>query len=96
MYTKNLYIKGATIIGCCFYLFSFKNPLGTNWVNRIFDDSTYFKLTAEQKRMNSNAMAGLIISDSLQATLFAAEPEITNPTNMDIDAKGRIWITVPC
>jgi len=92
MYTKNLYIKGATIIGCCFYLFSFKNPLGTNWVNRIFDDSTYFKLTAEQKRMNSNAMAGLIISDSLQATLFAAEPEITNPTNMDIDAKGRIWI----
>ena len=27
----------------------------------------------------------------LKASLFAAEPMIQNPTNMDIDAKGRVW-----
>src|SRR4029077_10703390 len=29
--------------------------------------------------------------DGLQASLFAAEPMIQNPTNIDIDPKGRIW-----
>ena len=35
----------------------------------------------------------LIPAAGLEATLFASEPEIVNPTDMDIDAKGRIWIT---
>jgi putative membrane-bound dehydrogenase-like protein len=29
--------------------------------------------------------------EGLEATLFAAEPQIQNPTNLDIDAKGRVW-----
>ncbi len=29
--------------------------------------------------------------DGLEATLFAAEPQIQNPTNLDIDPSGRIW-----
>ncbi|MEZ0258045.1 MAG: PVC-type heme-binding CxxCH protein [Chthoniobacter sp.] len=29
----------------------------------------------------------------LEASLFAAEPMIQNPTNLDIDPKGRIWAT---
>jgi len=32
------------------------------------------------------------IPDGLEVTLVAAEPNIVNPTNMDIDEKGRIWI----
>lgn len=35
----------------------------------------------------------LIAASGLEATLFASEPQIVNPTDMDIDAKGRIWIT---
>ncbi len=29
----------------------------------------------------------------LEASLFAAEPMVVNPTDMDIDERGRIWIT---
>lgn len=29
----------------------------------------------------------------LEITLWAAEPDVLNPTNMDIDERGRIWIT---
>src|SRR5438093_7698060 len=29
----------------------------------------------------------------LGATLFASEPMLKNPTDMDVDARGRIWIT---
>ncbi|MEO8350814.1 MAG: PVC-type heme-binding CxxCH protein, partial [Chthoniobacteraceae bacterium] len=31
--------------------------------------------------------------DGLTPTLFAAEPMIQNPTNIDIDPRGRIWAT---
>jgi putative membrane-bound dehydrogenase-like protein len=36
---------------------------------------------------------GLVIHPEVQITTFATEPMLMNPTNMDIDAKGRIWIT---
>ena len=29
----------------------------------------------------------------LEATLWAAEPMIMNPTNIDIDSRGRVWVT---
>lgn len=33
------------------------------------------------------------LPDDLEATLWAQTPMFYNPTNMDVDAKGRIWIT---
>ena len=50
------------------------------------------KLPDDQQRLAKNAIKGLQIADGLYATLFASEPMITNPTNMDIDARGRVWI----
>jgi putative membrane-bound dehydrogenase-like protein len=41
------------------------------------------------------AMADFKTPKGLAATLFAAEPMVQNPTNIDIDPKGRIW-TVEC
>ncbi|MDB5295593.1 MAG: dehydrogenase [Phycisphaerales bacterium] len=35
---------------------------------------------------------GLKVADGLTATLWAAEPMLVNPTNIDIDAKGRVWV----
>ena len=32
-------------------------------------------------------------ADGLEATLWAAEPMVVNPTNMDVDSRGRVWIT---
>ena len=33
------------------------------------------------------------VADGLEASLFASEPMVRNPTDMDIDERGRIWIT---
>jgi putative membrane-bound dehydrogenase-like protein len=40
----------------------------------------------------AKAVANLDVHPELQATLFASEPMLTNPTNLDIDHRGRIWI----
>ncbi len=31
------------------------------------------------------------VADGLEVTLFASEPMVRNPANMDIDARGRVW-----
>lgn len=35
----------------------------------------------------------LYLPDDLEASLWAESPLFFNPTNMDVDAKGRIWVT---
>ncbi len=35
----------------------------------------------------------LIPGEGLEATLFASEPMVLNPADMDIDARGRVWVT---
>lgn len=40
----------------------------------------------------ANAVKNLDVHPELQATLFVSEPKITNPTNLDIDHRGRVWI----
>ena len=35
---------------------------------------------------------GLKAADGMEVTLWAAEPDIVNPTNIDIDARGRVWV----
>ncbi len=32
------------------------------------------------------------VADGLELTLFAAEPDLFNPTTIDIDAQGRVWV----
>ena len=36
---------------------------------------------------------GLYLPDDLEATLWAESPMLFNPTNMDIDVRGRVWVT---
>lgn len=35
----------------------------------------------------------LYLPDDLEATLWAESPMLFNPTNLDVDARGRIWVT---
>jgi len=35
----------------------------------------------------------LKVAEGLEATLFASEPMVLNPADMDIDARGRVWVT---
>ncbi|MCO5238339.1 MAG: c-type cytochrome [Chitinophagaceae bacterium] len=49
-------------------------------------------LSGEQQHLPENALRGLKWADDLQVSLFAHEPMLINPTNMDIDEKGRVWV----
>ena len=55
-------------------------------------DSVYATLTQEQKHDLKYAVGALEVAEGLEANLFASEPMITNPTNIDIDHKGRVWV----
>jgi putative membrane-bound dehydrogenase-like protein len=38
-------------------------------------------------------LSHLKVAEGLQVQLFASEPMVVNPTNLDIDARGRVWVT---
>jgi putative membrane-bound dehydrogenase-like protein len=38
------------------------------------------------------SLADLKVYEGLEVTLFASEPMFTNPTNLAIDTRGRIWV----
>ncbi|MFN7137750.1 MAG: PVC-type heme-binding CxxCH protein [Limisphaerales bacterium] len=38
------------------------------------------------------ALKYLRVADGLEVTLFASEPMLRNPTNIDIDEHGRVWV----
>jgi putative membrane-bound dehydrogenase-like protein len=52
----------------------------------------YADLTEDEKHLAQNALLSFETAEGLEVGLFASEPMITNPTNMDIDARGRVWI----
>ncbi|MBA4188205.1 MAG: hypothetical protein C0467_09340 [Planctomycetaceae bacterium] len=38
------------------------------------------------------ALKALKVADGFQVELFAAEPMLINPTSIDVDQKGRVWV----
>lgn len=50
-------------------------------------------LTAEQVHSSKYALSSLAIYDGLKVELMASEPMLKNPTNIDVDDRGRIWVT---
>lgn len=50
-------------------------------------------LTQEQRQLSENALKELVVADGLEVKLMASEPMIKNPTNIDVDELGRIWVT---
>ncbi len=47
----------------------------------------------EGKKKEFITIEGINVPDNdLEAGLFASEPDVFNPTNMDIDHKGRVWL----
>ncbi|MBC8153727.1 MAG: c-type cytochrome [Bacteroidetes bacterium] len=57
-----------------------------------FLDSLVTKLPPEDQHDPKYSLAGLKTVSGLETTLFAAEPMLVNPTNIDVDAKGRVWV----
>ncbi|MFK7849282.1 MAG: PVC-type heme-binding CxxCH protein [Rhodothermales bacterium] len=83
---KNYFIA---VIASCFLLAACTEEI--NEFGLIANDGGA-SLSDEQKRMPDNAVAGLAVAPGLEVSLFAAEPMLVNPTNIDIDSKGRVWV----
>jgi putative membrane-bound dehydrogenase-like protein len=56
-------------------------------------NSTTDSLTEEQKRLPENALKGLVTLEGLEVRTMATEPMLKNPTNIDVDERGRVWVT---
>jgi putative membrane-bound dehydrogenase-like protein len=50
-------------------------------------------LTEAQKHMAKNGLKGLDVAPGLRVETMATEPMLINPTNIDVDEKGRVWVT---
>src|SRR6267378_3357794 len=48
--------------------------------------------TAAAQLSPEKALAQFKVSDGLEISLWASEPMLVNPTCMDIDHKGRVWV----
>lgn len=49
-------------------------------------------LTEAQKHLPENALKSLTIAEGLEVTAMATEPMLQNPTNIDVDERGRVWV----
>ena len=52
-----------------------------------------FILTASCRETPTTGKPELFLPADLEATLWAESPMFYNPTNIDVDARGRIWVT---
>lgn len=50
-------------------------------------------LTEAQKHDPGNALKGLEAFNGLSIYTMATEPMLKNPTNIDVDERGRVWVT---
>ncbi len=77
----------AFITTCILSVFIFSCNSGSK--NTAGSDS----LTETQQRMPENALKGLDVFEGLDVHTVATEPMLKNPTNIDVDERGRVWVT---
>lgn len=76
------------IVTSCAVIFTSCGSGGNNKDAKALDT-----LPEEQRHLAANALKGLEVAEGLQVQLMAAEPTLRNPTNIDVDDRGRIWVT---
>ncbi|VTS06238.1 PVC-type heme-binding CxxCH protein [Tuwongella immobilis] len=65
-----------------------------NWSNRGLLLAALLALPAMARAQMSpeQTLKTFKVADGLQVSLFASEPMFTNPTCMDVDSLGRVWV----
>ncbi|MCE9606623.1 MAG: c-type cytochrome [Planctomycetia bacterium] len=61
----------------------------------LFASLTIFSslvLPALAQKPPEEELKALVVPDDMEIKLFASEPMITNPSAIDIDTKGRVWV----
>ena len=51
-----------------------------------------FPILALAQLSPEESLAKMKVAEGLEISLFAAEPDLFNPTTIDIDAQGRVWV----
>ncbi len=57
-----------------------------------FLNKLFASLSEDDKHDPKFAVGSLNVAPGLEATLFASEPMLVNPTNIDVDTRGRVWV----
>ena len=73
-------------------LFKTCNPSVSEQKDRL-KVQTDTPLTEATKHLPGNSLAGLRTFPGLHVQTMATEPTLINPTNIDVDEKGRVWVT---
>src|SRR4051794_11106739 len=47
---------------------------------------------AHAQKTPEDTVKSFEIAEGLEATVWAAEPMLVNPTNIDVDSRGRVWV----
>ena len=86
-YRKLIHMKQSLIIVLSYCIVACNNTAGNTDI--VKNDS----LIEVEKHLPENALKGLVVADELEIKKFATEPMLQNPTNIDVDERGRIWVT---
>ena len=54
--------------------------------------NSFDQLSEAERRLPENGPLGMEVAEGLEIGLFASEPMMINPTNIDVDEKGRVWV----
>jgi len=84
-------MKRFTIFCCCtlsIVLLSCGDSSNNN--NPVITNDS---LSDSLRHLPQNALRGLTTTDGLEVKMMASEPVLRNPTNIDVDDRGRIWVT---
>lgn len=78
----------AILLGGALFSSAYQNTSTSRFINHYVDSV----LTEAQKRLPENALVGIKMADGLEAKTFATEPMLMNPTDIEVDARGRVWV----
>jgi len=69
-----------------------KTPLAWTLLQLLTAIAVLLPARAQGQLDPDKALASLAPADGLEVSLFAAEPQLVNPTCLDVDPQGRVWV----
>ena len=85
--STNLWNSCCALSFACLLLSGCGNPKTSN------DDKFADHVRTTEFQTPEEEMAGFKLPPGFEITLFASEPDITKPINMEFDDQGRLWVT---
>ena len=79
-----MFLNSKTTISIFLLILFLNNSCKDTRTNNVHIEPLSFEVVNEN---------GFVLPEGWEATLWAESPDLYNPTNMDVDTKGRIWVT---